>query len=554
MALLNWLGMLIKKLVGIIFPIFAQARKSKGLSVGLRWVLHFILLAAVVGGLLYVNQSLHVPGWIPGSFRFLAKGWLPILFLLVYVLAWVGWWLWKLLAAEDEMTDFPDIDQAWDAAVGALDQAGIRLAEAPLFLILGQPAQDEKALFQASLLQLQVKHAPPWPNAPLHVYANRDAIFVTCAGASLLGRHAAILAGKAATEEALAPSGGTGGGEEDALMATLRPETAPAAVRNIREIMKIAEREGRPLTEAEKREIRAIERRDSARPSLLKNLDEVELQTARLKHLSRLMLRDRHPYCPVNGILVLVPFAGTDGEQEAVDTGDIVRRDLATARQALKVHCPVFGLVSDLEGAPGFSAFVERFTAKERLQRVGQRCPLLPDLRQFGDTGDGDPNRAHASMLDSLSSWVCNAVVAGWVYKKFQVEKQPQDKTPVIVRDNAWLFLFLDQLRERQKRLGTILTRGIAAGADEPILFGGCYLAGTGADVDKEQAFVAGVFRRLIDEQDYVSWTDEALAEEAACSRWVGLGYTFILVLVVGSLAALGYAFFGSGSKIGPKI
>ena len=157
-------------------------------------------------------------------------------------------------------------------------------------------------------------------------------------------------------------------------------------------------------------------------------------------------------------------------------------------------------------------------------------------------------------MLDSLSSWVCNAVVAGWVYKKFQVEKQPQDKTPVIVRDNAWLFLFLDQLRERQKRLGTILTRGIAAGADEPILFGGCYLAGTGADVDKEQAFVAGVFRRLIDEQDYVSWTEEALAEEAACSRWVGLGYTFILVLVAGSLAALGYAFFGSGSKIGPKI
>jgi hypothetical protein len=553
MALLNWLASIIKKAIGLVFPIFAKARKSHGLTTGIRWILHFVLLAAILIGLFIVNNEfLHVPGWIPGSLRFLAKAWLPVLFLLIYVLIWVGWWLWNLLAADDEPTDFPDIDQAWDAAVDALEQSGIRLAEAPLFLVLGQPGQDEKALFQASQLQLQVKYAPAWPSAPLHVYANRDAIFVTCAGASLLGRHAAILAGKASSEE-LAPAMGESPGGDDALMATLRPETAPVAVRNIRDIMKIAEREGRLLTEAEKREIRAIERRDSARPSLLKNLDEVENNTARLKHLGRLMVRDRHPYCPVNGILVIVPFAGTDGEQEAVDTGDIVRRDLATARQALKVNCPVFGLVSDLEGAPGFNVFVERFTAKERLQRVGQRCPLLPDLRQFGDTGDEDPSRAQAGMLDSLSSWVCNAVMAGWVYKKFQVEKSADDKTSTLVRDNARLFLFLDQLRGRQKRLSTILTRGIASASDEPILFGGCYFAGTGSDVDREQAFVAGVFRRLIDEQDYVSWTDQALAEEAACSRWVGFGYLFLVVLVLGSLAALGYAFWGTLPKMGIK-
>ena len=150
MALLRWLGDVLKKIVGIIFPIFAKARKSAGLSAGIRWIVHFIMLAAIVVGLFILNNEyLHVPGWIPGSLRFLAKSWLPILFLLVYVLVWVGWWLWKLLAADDEPTDFPDIDQAWDAAVSVLEQAGIRLAEAPLFLVIGQPAQDEKALFQA---------------------------------------------------------------------------------------------------------------------------------------------------------------------------------------------------------------------------------------------------------------------------------------------------------------------------------------------------------------------------------------------------------------------
>jgi hypothetical protein len=147
-------------------------------------------------------------------------------------------------------------------------------------------------------------------------------------------------------------------------------------------------------------------------------------------------------------------------------------------------------------------------------------------------------------MLQSLASWVCNAVVSGWVYKKFQLEKPGEVDTAATVRGNARLFQFFEELRGRHNRLATILYRGIAAETWNPLLFGGCYMAGTGSDSAEEQAFVAGVFRRLIDEQDYVSWSDEALQEEATRSHVVRLGYGFLSVLVLAGLALGAYFFY----------
>src|SRR5207248_2261967 len=77
-----------------------------------------------------------------------------------------------------------------------LHQAGIDISEAPLFLVLGKAQGGEIALFEGTQMTFPVKYAPPRDDAPLHVFASRDAIFVTCAGASLLGKQADILAGE----------------------------------------------------------------------------------------------------------------------------------------------------------------------------------------------------------------------------------------------------------------------------------------------------------------------------------------------------------------------
>src|SRR5262249_36520377 len=155
---------------------------------------------------------------------------------------------------------------------------------------------------------------PHASDAPLHMYATRDAIFITCAGASLLGQQAAILAGE---PEAIADAGGGAGASElnplgqSVGFATIRPTGQMEEVQNL---LRKAFDEGRELTEAEKEQIKAMTGGQAAgptrkaRPILLQNANETERLTARLRHLCRLIVRARQPHCPLNGALILLPF------------------------------------------------------------------------------------------------------------------------------------------------------------------------------------------------------------------------------------------------------
>jgi hypothetical protein len=277
-----------------------------------------------------------------------------------------------------------------------------------------------------------------------------------------------------------------------------------------------------------------MERRNdpSRRAAHLATIDE---QTARLRHLCRLMARDRSPRCALNGILVLIPFAATDSLQDATDTADAISRDLTAARAVLGVHCPVLSVVCDMESAPGFSEFVEQFSEKERLRRMGQRCPLVPGV----PAGKGSAE-AVEGMLRALAGWVCTTFMRQWIYQKCQLEKPGQGLEGVFAT-NSGLFLLLQALHERQGLLGKLLEMGFSryAPADR-LLFGGCYLAATGKGEDREepQAFMVGVVERLIEGQSCVYWTDEVRQREAGLQSWVNTGWTILVVLLLGAAGA----------------
>jgi hypothetical protein len=528
-------------------PIGPAIRKAKDSG----WVgtlLHLLAVAAALAVLAYLNQFPAVYLKIP-RYRLLSRSWLPILFLLVYSLGWLSYWLWKLLVAEDDGRRFPDIDEAWRQAKDALRQAGLSLTDLPLFLVLGQPEDDEKALFQASGLPWEVKQAPANADAPVHVYASRESAFVTCAGASVLGRHALELAGKLLDKGGAAP--GQPGGEEDEIVTrTLSPGANGVLVpqgpfADMARVLQQADREGRPLSKAEKRELRCLYRQNQPRRPLLRDPDVLNLQAARLAYLCRLLVRDRQPFCAANGVLLLLPFAGTDSDQDAVSTGDALQRDLAATREGLKVECPHVALVCDMETAPGFGEFIQRFSPRERLQRLGQSCPLVPDLA--GNGRGPSAQEGAADVLGSLAQWVCHSVMPRWVYHKFQLERPDTADRGELVRGNARLFLLADELQGRSRRLATVLARGLAGRASPttPLLFGGCYLAGTGSDAEREQAFVRGVLDRLMDGQSCVYWSEQTLAEEAQYLRWLTLGWTILGLFVLVCLALAGYALFG---------
>ncbi len=460
--------------------------------------------------------------------------WLPLIFLGVYALIWGLVWIWLILSAGVEASHFPDIDEAWNEAVRALNHAGIDLRDVPLFMVLGRSESNEESLFQAAGIQYAVHRAPPRRDAAVHVYGNRDAVYVTCPAASLMGRQAAVLSG----EVSAGPAGNGDGAAEFDPGKTLTPQ---GRAEDVRMILIQAKQEKRELSDEENEKIRqlvaddeaeAAQRQGKARSMLLQDGGERERLTARLRHLCRLVVRDRSPYCPINGILLVIPVAATDSEEDANQTGKLCQYDVRAIRQVMQTRCPVFALVGDLESLPGnsFREFAERFPEADRARRVGQRFPLVPDI---------NPSELEPK-IDEAAAFVCNSIIPNWVYKRFRLEKAGRESLETALQGNCRLFQFMYQMWERQHRLGRIIARGVIPEDGSPPLFGGCYLGGTGRD-KREQAFVAGVFQRLLLDQNVVSWTDDAVAEDAAYRRGTVLQ---IVAMVVAIAATVGIAYW----------
>jgi hypothetical protein len=244
MGLLMWMLDKVRALLGLLLPLAGKAAGAPGLGRGVRWAIHIIVVVAIVVGLHFLNQWLEIYRYLTDH-PWLRRNWLPLAFVISYVLCWLGWWLWKLLATEDEHAEFADITHAWDEARAALEKEGFDLRELPLFLVVGRTESGLEPLFQASKLQLKVKHAPQ-RDAPLHVYASPEAVFVTCEGASLLGRQGAFLIGSSAG--ASANPGAAIFDEDDQGNKTLAPINAGGAVPELLAIRDRALKQGRSLT------------------------------------------------------------------------------------------------------------------------------------------------------------------------------------------------------------------------------------------------------------------------------------------------------------------
>ncbi len=539
-------------------------------------------LLAVLLGLWWINHALGLEDdlWSPpGPLGILRSIWLPMLFILASILFLLGRQLWGLLGPDPEPLSFPDIDRAWDEAIAAIEQAGIDLSEYPVFLLLGRPELAEPTIFGGGR-PMRVRQAPRRPDAPLRAYADDEAIYITLPGASLLTRWSNILASRhpvttQRTTEVSSAQGPTsftsstpendddssefsdddlpqlGPVSDDAETQASLSTSIPGQITPGPEVLGNLESE--PINySSESSEYHSILLGDSERFSnteafrsgdafsssdesegeapnretLLGDSDEVELYLARLRYSARLIGRSRLPYCPVNGVAFLLPLAATDTNSDAKETATLCRLELKAIQESLRLDFPILAVMCDLELLPGGRYMIERVPDAIRDRALGRSFPLVPDL---------DENE-YLNMLERGVEWISSVLFPTIVYNLFA------DKVPDKLHDvgsgrrresvNAQLFQLLIDLRRRQRRLTRLLTMGIAAATHRPPMLSGLYLAGTGFDPDREQAFVPGLFRLLIENQNFVSWEPEVLSEEANYQRWTAIGYLTLIVFI----------------------
>jgi hypothetical protein len=504
---------LLKGLFGLAFPMFRGGGTATADVPG-AWVARGALLAVILAGLYMLNRSetLALKNVIPHR---IGAYWLPLFAFCVYAMIWMGWWLYRLLNLEvaSVISEYQDIDRAWGQAIEAMRRADIHfdpkthLDATPLFLVLGGSSRGEEVLFHAAGIKALVKQVPRDPAEPLHVTANHEGIWVTCPGASILGQQLLAL-----------EDGGDGRGEVtlDTLSeGSSDPFKTMGGLAGGGATLRIED-----FVASERQNLSRLFQHGSRKPKRSVDFDKY---AARLRYLCHLIARDRQGFCPVNGVLLVLPVTLTDPGIPVSEITSACRTDLAEAFDVFRMRCPVLALVSDLEKLPGFPDLVERLPSGQIRNRMGQRFPLVPEI---------DADETPLRIRDSVS-WIGTTLFPSMVHSLFQVEVSGGQDVTEVVRVNSQLYRFLATMRDRHERLAQVVKDCLPTLSGEPILYRGCYLAGTGTDSVTEQAFASSVLRRLIDDQDNVTWTSAALLQDAGFTRVARGLRIFLLCLIV---------------------
>jgi type VI protein secretion system component VasK len=249
-------------------------------------------------------------------------------------------------------------------------------------------------------------------------------------------------------------------------------------------------------------------------------------EQARLKYLGRLLRRARQPLCPINGILTLLPYDQIErSPREAIEVEQAVKQDLVALRHELKLRCPVTAIVVGWDHDSGFRELVRRVGAdRARNQRFGKGFALWA--------------APTPSQLEAVSIHACGAF-EDWVYALFR------EAGALTKPGNTQLYAMLCNVRRHlQSRLASILAKSFAQEREtiavgNGTLFGGCYFAAVGETEDR-QAFVKGVLDKLVEQQEELEWTPEALADESRYWRLALVLWStdaLLLTALIGTLA-----------------
>jgi hypothetical protein len=224
---------------------------------------------------------------------------------------------------------------------------------------------------------------------------------------------------------------------------------------------------------------------------------EAELASRRLEYLCGLVSDVRGEFCPINGMLLVLPLAwaalppGADADR-IVNTAHL---DMETALHSFGLAFPATVAMTGFERTAGLRQFVERgmkLNAKFLDSRAGSKFPLGAVV---------DQNAAKWA-VDAGLQWFRD-----WCYSLFAQNMSDSSNGPVYR-----LLCELQTRREALARQLQLVFDGLS-GTDAARLSGVYYC--TAGRSERDRAFVQGIFRKLVDGQDDVAWTEDRLKRDA---------------------------------------
>lgn len=444
---------------------------------------------------------------------------------------------------EEETSDFPDIDKAWKQGVAELEKQGIPLGSTPLFLVMGNADERRAAnLMRSSGFGFNVSDPAQGP-AALHWYANPDAIFIFLTKTSCLSTLADSYKNRTNPHSQLAapssqsiPGGQTivaGAGQQSLVGENMAERTmgaeddeeqrfmeAPPSMAGVGATMDFGQGMAGGQTMAFGAEDAAKAMAASSSGTRQSKSDLTD-QMERLKYVCTLINKARRPVCPINGLLVTIPFDMVEDVSEPIQMA--IQSDLEVIRNNTRLRCSVTALITEMESAQGFL---------ELIKRVGEK---RAKEQRFGK-GFNVWNPPIAEQLEAVSQHATGAF-EDWTYLLFR------EKDGLRRPGNPKLFELLCKIRGKFSECMTnIIANSFGFEPDKnpraagnALLFSGCYFAATG-DTNDRQAFVRSVLYRVMEQDGELDWSQEALEEnesaEFAANLAALIGGVCLLVLI----------------------
>lgn len=473
-------------------------------------LLYAAIIAAILGafyGLWYLNRFLDLERQLGGPLPALRPYWLPILFGLFVVSVLLCRSVLRNLGPLAEPKDYADIHAAWTEAQESLTAADIELKTVPVFILLGRAAGGVGAVANASRLAFPVRGVPDRGDAPIKVFANPQGVYVACPGVGLLSELAGRMTHEVGPTEVpviSAKSVFDDDGDEDRSSALV-----VARQSTMDDLLLPDDIPSQRQTVGPVREIKT--------PQLLAEAGTVRSNAARLSYLGRLLAFHRGPFCGANGVTLFIPTAALQTDPAADQATGCAAADLTALCDGLGTDLPAAVVACDLETVPGAGEFLHLTPPDRRDRLLGLPFPPRHDLA-----------------VDRLPEAVAGTVrwTGGAIERMLLKNVRVGERPPIEeLAGNTALYRFLAGVRAALPRLERVAAR-VAVPAGRPAKFAGAYLAATGAE-PKNQAFLAGVFRILADNQNAVAWSASARTADAAYKLWSMLGYLVVGLCVI---------------------
>jgi hypothetical protein len=509
MFLFRWLWNGLRWLFGLLVPLYDSV-KVLPQKPWLRVILRVLVIVAILAGLTFLNYWLDLEQLLRVPYPLLRQIWLPLVFVLAYLLVLIAFRLWQLLGPDPTPSPYPEIEAAWRVSLRRLERANVNLASTPVFLVLGGGNGPVEHLFAAAFQPNLQRYTPRMLDAPLQVFGWSEAVFVCCPEISLSAKVARLLA-KPAEAEADQPNAQSQPPQvqPDPFAALLRLQEPDQPQQN-------AATSDRAVASGPLWDDDARTPGLSRLTILLSDADTRRQCRLQLLYLAQLIQQARPDLPPINGLLVLVPMLALDNLPIAQQFGAIWRNDWDIANEVLGVQCPVVIAVCDWHDRPGAETLIGRLSEAQRRLGLGQAFPLCPDLPPASATQQRD---------DSLH-WLAQRFLPTLVNALLRLNEP----------SNAQLLLLLHDVWQRLERLPACLDAALPPLADPPLRYAGTWLVANGPDPQGSQGFAAPALDRLIQLQQYAVWSAATRRRDRQLNQLARLG--LVGVAVVGLLLA----------------